>query len=324
MVRGLVSLAHRWFAGWTRELFAERLPPPVLFAPPGPKPYRPLRRVVLADEVSRVLFDDYAAHRRGPRGDEEIGWVLLGYREEEEVLVVATLPAGADREAGVAHVRFNSNAQAVGARYVRQTDRRLGMVGVVHTHPGSLRHPSDGDFQGDSLWVGQLRGGEGVFAIGTADGSGVAAGEHMQAAGELCFSWYALGTDDTHYRRLPVEIGTGPDLARPLHAIWETIEAHADALDALCRQLAKVSFDVATESAGPALVVTVPVAEPAARLGIRLQKELVRYTLAQEDGAPQPLDAPAGPVDRTVYHLLAELAQQPQRLRTRGLARAGR
>src|SRR4051812_5917184 len=212
MVRGLVSLAHRWFNGWTRALFAERLPPPALFAPPGPKPYRPLRRVVLADEVSGTLFADYAAHRRGPRGEEEIGWVLLGYREEEEVVAVAALPAGADRQAGVAHVRFNSNAQAVGARYLKQTDRRLGMGGVVHTHPGSLRHPSDGDFQGDSLWVGQLRGGEGVFGIGTADGNGAPTRDHVQTAGELCFSWYALGEGDTRYRRLPVEIGIGPDL----------------------------------------------------------------------------------------------------------------
>ena len=61
------------------------------------------------------------------------------------------------------------------SRIVRQTDRRLTIVGVVHTHPGSLRHPSDGDFRGDSEWVASLRGGEGVFGIGTADGPEAAA-----------------------------------------------------------------------------------------------------------------------------------------------------
>src|SRR5206468_12639274 len=160
------------------------------------------------------------------RGGEETGWLLLGWRDADEAVALATLPAGADREAGEAHVRFNSSAQAVGSRIVRQTDRRLTMLGVVHTHPGSLRHPSDGDFQGDTQWVGQLRGGEGVFGIGTADGtreSGTVVARqprsHVQCLGELSLSWYSLGSGDRRYRTMPVALTLGPDLARPLHAV---------------------------------------------------------------------------------------------------------
>jgi proteasome lid subunit RPN8/RPN11 len=133
---------------------------------------------VLTDGVGHTLFEEFAGHRAEARGEEETGWVLLGLREAREAVVLATLPAGALRDASVAHVRFNSNAQALASRIVRQTNRRLTMLGVVHTHPGSLRHPSDGDLRGDGQWVANLRGHEGVFGIGTADGP--------EAAGEFC------------------------------------------------------------------------------------------------------------------------------------------
>ena len=107
----------------------------------------------MTDQVCRTLFEEFGEHRRSQRGEEEIGWVLLGVREEADALVMATLPAGAHRSAGVAHVRFNSDGQALASRIVRQWDRRLSMVGVVHTHPGSLRHPSEGDYQGAREWL---------------------------------------------------------------------------------------------------------------------------------------------------------------------------
>jgi len=104
----------------------------------------------------------------------------------------------------------------------------------VHTHPGSLRHPSDGDFRGDSRWVGKLRGGEGVFGIGTADGRGpVPPGRalfasqprpNVQRLGALSFSWYSLRAGQRSYQTLPVELTLGPDLARPLHRVWQTLE----------------------------------------------------------------------------------------------------
>src|SRR5437899_6721752 len=175
-------------------------------APPAAN-YQPLKRVIITDGVGRTLFEEYAGHQGGQRGEEETGWVLLGVRQEDEALVLATLPAGAERDAGVGHVQFNSSGQVVGSRYVRQTDRRLTILGVVHTHPGSLRHPSDGDFRGDSKWVAQLRGGDGIFGIGTADArpgpTDAVAWQpqpHRQCLGDFCLSWYALVKAARAYR----------------------------------------------------------------------------------------------------------------------------
>ena len=117
--------------------------PHVPAAPPPASSLRRLRQVRLTDGVGHTLFEEYAGHRAN-RGEVETGWVLLGLREADEAIVVATLPAGAEADAGVAHVRFNSEAQVVASRIVRQSDRRLRILGVVHTHPGSLRHPSEG------------------------------------------------------------------------------------------------------------------------------------------------------------------------------------
>ena len=123
--------------------------------------------------------------------------------------MLATLPAGAMRDASVAHVRFNSNAQALASRIVRQTDRRLATLGVVHTHPGSLRHPSDGDLRGDGQWVANLRGKEGIFGIGTADGPETTGdlfayqpSPHVQCMGGLRFSWYSLRQGDARLSSL--------------------------------------------------------------------------------------------------------------------------
>jgi len=314
MLRALINTACRWLQRWSDDLQPDRQPAPELFVPAAPpKTYRRLERVILADEVSRTLFGDYEAHRRGPRGDEEVGWVLLGLREEAEAIVLATLPAGADRQAGVAHVRFNSSAQALASRIVRQADRRLGIVGVVHTHPGSLRHPSDGDYQGDSLWVGRLRGGEGVFGIGTGDGIGPDERDgHVQAEGELCFSWYALGKGDKRYRRVPVEVAPGPDLARPLHPVWDAIERHADTVDLLCRQLAQVSFDVVEDGSAPALGVRLPALEPGQKLRLLFRPDEVRYYLEGEGGLTA-VDPGEPLADRAVFLILAELARQRRR-----------
>lgn len=314
MFKALVSTACRLLNDLSRTLLGERLPAPELFVPAVPKKYHRLERVLVTDEVCRTLFEEFAEHRRGERGEEEIGWVLLGVREENEALVLATLPAGAERSAGVAHVHFNSEGQALASRIVRQRDKRLGIVGVVHTHPGSLRHPSDGDYQGDSLWVGQLRGGEGVFGIGTADATpeaGTAVGRqpepYRQLLGELCFSWYALCKGDKRYRRLPVEMTLGPDLARPLHAVWDIIETHAGELDRLCRQQAGMSFEVVDGSEGKALAANVPLAEKGSGLRLILEGSDVQYFVHQ-DGALHAVDPEEQAVDRAVYLILAELA----------------
>jgi hypothetical protein len=211
-------------------------------------------------------------------------------------------------------VQFNSNGQALGSRIVRQTDRRLTMLGVVHTHPGSLRHPSDGDFQGDSRWVGQLRGGEGIFAIGTADNTGTNGTliahqpkPHVQSLGKLTLSWYSLRRGEDKYRALPVELTLGPDLARSLHVVWPTIELHADRLDRLCRQQTGVTFDVVEGKRGPALMAHLPLSEPGNAIRLVLEGEDVTYVVLR-GGEPFVTDPHEDRIDRGVYLLLAELA----------------
>src|SRR5262249_50588149 len=148
MWQSLLSTARRLLNDVPRTLVRGRFPsaPPGFVAPSAAREYQALERVVLTDGVSRTLFEEYAAHRAEARGEEETGWFLLGLREQTQAVVLATLPAGTQCDASATHVRFNSAGQVVGSLIVRQQDRRLAPLGVVHTHPGSLRHPSDADF----------------------------------------------------------------------------------------------------------------------------------------------------------------------------------
>jgi proteasome lid subunit RPN8/RPN11 len=317
MFRGVVSTAARWLNEAQQIWFRPRGVPPTRAAPPATTPtYLPLQTVRLTDGVGHTLFEEYAAHRAEARGDEETGWVLLGLREQSQATVVATLPAGAQRDASVSHVLFNSTAQAVGSRIVRQTDRRLTILGVVHTHPGSLRHPSDGDFAGDSQWVKHLRGEEGIFAIGTADarvGSASLFAEqprpHVQTMGELRLSWYSLRAGEPAYRPLSVTLTIGPDLARPLHPVWSVIEAHAERLERLARQQIGVTFAVAEHDRRPALEIQVALADPGIAVRARVTEKEVRYYLVR-NGRPSETDCGEDRVDRGIYLLLAELAAE--------------
>lgn len=282
--------------------------------PPAPPAYGRLRRVVLTDQVSRTLFAEYAAHRGSERGAEETGWVLMGLREDDEAVVLASLPAGAERDAGEAHVRFNADAQALASRIVRQADRRLTLLGVVHTHPGRLRHPSHGDYDGDRVWVRNLRGEEGVFGIGTVhreSKTGAVAGHpqpHAQVLEGLRFDWYTLAPDDRKYRPVPVELTIGPDLATPLRDVWDVIEQHAARLDRLARQMTRVRFDVTDGKDGPALGVTVGLGEPGQAIRVLVEGKTVRY-FYEAGGEGFQADLPAGVApDQGVYLLLAELA----------------
>jgi len=273
--------------------------------------------VRLTDGVGRTLFEEYAAHRGTEQGHEETGWVLLGLRERDEAVALATLPAGTHSDTGVAHVRFNSLGQAVGSRIVRQHDRRLTILGVVHTHPGSLRHPSDGDFQGDSAWVRHLRGGEGIFGIGTAD---VRSASHdglfaespranVQTLGELCFSWYSLGVGQRQYRPLPVELTLGPDLARPLHDVWPVLEEHAERLDRLFPQQTGLRCQAGEDGGGAALAVTVPLADGGDSIRVLLGNSVPRFVVKRGTDLFS-VDPEAKNVEQGVYLLLAELAAQ--------------
>ena len=275
-----------------------------------PPPYRPIARVLLTDEAGRRLFEEYAAHRQSERGREETGWMLLGHREGDTATVLATLPAGAERDAGEEHVKFNSEAQAVASRIVRQADRRLTLLGVVHTHPGTLRHPSRGDLRGDRDWVKGLRGKQGVFAIGTVEEDAGDVAEHpkphVQAWQGLRFDWYTLAEGEDNYRPAAVELTIGPDLASSLRPVWPAIEAHAGRLDRIVRQQAGVRFEIAEGC----LIAIVPLAEPGRAIRLLLEEKRVRF-LYESDGDVFQADLPAGTEpDRGVYLLLAELTKE--------------
>ena len=300
-IRNAARAARKW---------ADRVSAPV--APLKPiasrATYEPIRKVQLTDEVSRMLFDEYAAHRNTERGTEETGWVLLGIRNGDEAIVMVTLPAGAERDAGESHVQFHAEAQAVASRIVRQSDKRLTLLGVVHTHPGTLRHPSSGDFRGDREWVQNLRGGEGIFGIGTvADRvpkTGVAIHPQPQTLqyADLRFDWYTLAEGEKKYRPVPVELTIGPDLAKPLRKIWTDIENHAVAIDRLARQLTNVQFEV-----GESLNILVELAANG-QLRACIEGKSVRFFYEVGEDAFQ-IDLPAGTrPDQGIYLILAELA----------------
>jgi proteasome lid subunit RPN8/RPN11 len=315
MLQVLVGKATRWLNDLHRSWYRPRpSPQAAITSTTHPVTYGRLERVVLTDGVGRTLFEEFATHRAEARGEEETGWVLLGLREAREAVVLATLPAGALRDASVAHVRFNSNAQALASRIVRQTNRRLTMLGVVHTHPGSLRHPSDGDLRGDGQWVAKLRGQEGVFGIGTADGP-ASNGDlfahqprpNVQCLSGLRFSWYSLRQGDTAYRPLPVELTIGPDLARSLHDIWNVLEFHAERIERLYRQQSALRFEVVSDKWGPGLLLTLPLAEPGDAVQVLVRAKEVRYYLVR-GGELLEVHHHEDRVDRGVYLLLAELA----------------
>jgi len=241
-----------------------------------------LRQVVFTDEVSRTLFAEYRDHRLSEQSQVETGWVLLGQRYGEEAIVLAVLPAGRNADAGVGHVRFNAALQAVAARILLQQDRRLTIVGIVHTHPGSLRHPSAQDLEGDMTWVKQLKGGAGIFGIGTADGDSQGAyatqpRSNVQCWGRLRFSWYALGATDHAYWPLPYRLTLGPDLARPLHPLWPVLESNAEWLDRVASRQVGTRFEIISGSDGKALMVSLPLADADSALRVILKGEEVEY-----------------------------------------------
>jgi hypothetical protein len=313
MLQGLVSSASHLLQELRRTWLAQAGPARPGAADSAPAvSCSPLERILLTDGVGRTLFEEYADHRAAARGNEETGWMLLGLRQAREAIALATLPAGTRADTSVSHVQFNSTAQAVGSRIVRQSERRLIPLGVVHTHPGSLRHPSDGDLRGDRLWVNRLRGQEGVFGIGTADARGGSfyaeqPRPNVQCLGELRFSWYALRDGSAGYRPLPVSLTLGPDLARRLHSAWPTLEEHAERIERLYEQLAHLRVEVVGGDP-PSLLLILPLPDAAA-LRVLLSDKAVHYFL-QREGKVFEVDQHDELVDRGVYRLLAELAEE--------------
>jgi hypothetical protein len=189
------------------------------------------------------------------------------------------------------------------------------MLGVVHTHPGTLRHPSSGDYRGDIQWVANLKGHEGVFGIGTADAdTGVEAGiswqpaSNVQCLGNLRLTWYVLGKDDQNYRVLPVELSIGPDLAAPLRPVWNELEAHAERLYRLAQQMSRVKFEVTAGHRKPALALTIPLPDGSRAVRVELEGKDVRYRLQTPDRGELAADLREDRVDVGVFLMLSELA----------------
>jgi proteasome lid subunit RPN8/RPN11 len=279
-----------------------------------PTPVEPIRRLVLTDEVSRTLFGEYAYHRTTKRGREEIGWDLMGIRQGDAAIVWGTLPAGEARDSSAGHVLFDRDAQGIAARILRQASRQLKILGVVHTHPGTLRHPSSDDYRGDIEWVANLRGGEGVFGIGTADAepkseTGISwqPASNVQCLGDLCLSWYVLGKGDRNYRPLSVELSIGRDLAAPLRPIWGELEDHGERLERLARQLSGVKFDIEAGYQKPALIVNVPLTDEERSIRVELEGKAVRYRLRTPEGTLAS-DLKEDRIDVGVFLMLSELA----------------
>lgn len=273
---------------------------------------QPLQYVEITEGVKETLFEEYQHHRESDRGDEEIGWVLLGCREADHVTIHATLPAGTQRNASRTHVQFNSLGQVVGSYFVRQHDRRLTTLGVAHTHPGKLDKPSKGDYRGDVQWVEQIRGNEGVFAIGNVRKEkrtffDLSASSRVQWGVDLCFTWYSLRAKARDYRSMEARIVEGVDLARPLHPLWEVIEEQATALERLLHQQNHVRAEV-VEMEAPTLLVTISLLGQQA-IRIALTNDDVRYYVEQE-GNLQEVGGLSDRVDHAAYSLMAELAAQ--------------
>jgi len=106
-----------------------------------------------------------------------------------------------------------------------------------------------------------------------------------------------------------VGVTLGPDLARPLHAVWSVIEEHAERLERLYRQQAGVTFTVVPDEKGPGLAVIVPLAEPGIAIRVLIREKETRYFLVRGDEV-LAVDCLEDRVDRGVYLLLAELAAQ--------------
>jgi proteasome lid subunit RPN8/RPN11 len=303
---------HRAIGLWDRFWQRSRIQtaPPLITS--GQKPeLQPIQRLLITDEVSRTLFQEYSEHRSSQRGHEETGWLLLGLRREAECVALATLPAGALRDAGEGHILFNLDAQAVGSRIVRQRERSLVILGVVHTHPGSLRHPSQSDFRGDIKWIESLRGQEGIFGIGTHDPKAKPSEladhpkSHVQTFGAFRFDWYKLASGERNYQTLPVEITIGPELASSLRSIWRIIETNAPRLERLARFQPKLKFDPQPDR----LLIRLPALESTKQVVASLTETGCQWFL-EHDGNILGVNLDQSiPVDQGIFQIWSELAR---------------
>lgn len=275
----------------------------------------PITHVLISSGVGNTLVQGYRNHLDQDRGDEETGWLLMGYREKKRAIIMAAVPSGEFREASSTHVKFNSQAQVVAGRLLRQVHQKLEVLGLFHTHPGRLRHPSSGDYQGDIQWVKNLPGKQGVFGIGTVDHEAIGQQEfakklalnsfHMN---NMRFDWFSLANGDANYVKVPIRWTLGEDLAKPLHVVWDAMEMHAAEIEKVLIQQSKASCSITKTDCGHRLTLSVPLAGIAGKILVFIFKDKVQYFFEKNEQL-FAVDIQEDKVDRGIYLVLAELSK---------------
>ena len=59
-----------------------------------PRDLLPIKYMLISSGVGHTLVEGYKNHLNQERGDEETGWLLMGYREKKHAVVVAAVPSG--------------------------------------------------------------------------------------------------------------------------------------------------------------------------------------------------------------------------------------
>lgn len=157
-------------------------------------------KLMLPNSVLDSLFADWPAV-----GDVdeigwpiEAGWLLLGIRQECLQATAALRGEGQGRS-----VTFGALWDSV--MEMRAEDKRIEVLGLVHTHPGSNHFPSDADFDADRQWLKRLRGRAGVFGIGTSLADAGSIKEAVSVRGEQAITWWSLSDISEWYEPLTVQ-----------------------------------------------------------------------------------------------------------------------
>jgi hypothetical protein len=123
----------------------------------------PIEVRVTAGVVDRLLAD-VADHLRGPHAHDETGWVPIGRVAAGVVSVEGLLSAG--RRPFASPAAFEpDHAHVLAALVLLQAREPADVVGLIHTHPGSMDWNSAVDQVADEGHVLALPGGIGVYPI---------------------------------------------------------------------------------------------------------------------------------------------------------------
>ena len=90
--------------------------------------------------------------------------------------------------------------------------------------------------------------------------------------------------------------------------MWDELEAHAESLDRLARQLTGYSLNVAPGHQKSALTLTVPLARTDGRFGLKWKGRRFGYRLITPDRRALAADLREDRVDVGVFLMLSELA----------------